>query len=383
MVAAPTLSCAVCAALFASNAPGQDETPAATEVPRELARAIDRLGDASADVRANARTLILRAGAAGIEALRRATQAPDGMLPELLLLRAEAIGAERRTLVVELARDLGRTGWKLAWQHDGRRLAILEDLGGAARWFDRDLEPTGESLVDETRYLALADKSGQIAFNAAGSVRILAPGRDDPVDIPAVRDPSMTLSADGQLVAVGGYSRAAEVYDAEGAHVGSFAVAGTLGGLTPVFSLDGRLLAVGNRNSTTHVFDVKSGEELHVLERRQTQQLAFSPDGRRLAIGYVDGKLGIWDVATGALEALLDSGCAEVFTVAWSRDGTLLASAGLSGPIAIWSGEHLARLLELEPGSERTFGIAFRPDGNMLVATGNGTTRGWSVRRRR
>src|SRR5262249_37633925 len=127
------------------------------------------------------------------------------------------------------------------------------------------------------------------------------------------------------------------------------------------------------------VFEVASGNELHVLDRRMTQQPAFSPDGTLLAIGYVDGKIGIWDVAKGTLEKLLDGEGKEVFTVAWSPDGRMLASAGLSGPIVIWSRQYFAKLYSLESGSERTFSLAFRPDGKLLVAAGNQATRAYRV----
>lgn len=355
--------------------------PVAAQDDAEITRAIEQLGDESPAVRARARAMILRAGKPALEVLRRAISAHAAVLPEYLFVIAEDLARDRRNVHFELSTDTERRSWRVAWLSGGQHLGILDTHGGRVRILDDELEPTGENFGDQAAYFAFGPRGESVAYNdEGGNVVVVERKTGRRVPLPVGDKPTMVYSPDGRHVATGGYGRVVEMWSAaDGTMVRQFPVAGTEGGLTPVFSPDGKVLVVGNRNGETHVFDAASGDVLHVLARRMTQQLVFSPDGTRLVIGYVDGKIGLWDVASGKLEKLLDSGLEEVFTVAWSPDGEFLASAGLSGPIVIWSGEHLARLHDLDPGSERTFRLAFRPDSKMLVAAGNQTTRAWTV----
>ena len=288
---------------------------------------------------------------------------------------AEDIGRERRSVRFGLSRDLGAKGWRVEWRPDGQRLAFLQDHGGIVRFLDAELEPTGDHFAGDAAYFALDPTDMSVAYNnGVGEIVIAEQKAEGRVRLPVAE----------QYLATGGYGRVVEMWSvADGTRLCQFAVDGTKGGLSPVFSPNGKLLVVGNLNDKTHVFDVESGEPLHVLSRKSTHQPVFSPDGTLLAIAYVDGKVGIWNLASGTLVKLLDGEAEEVFTLAWSADGRFLASAGLSGPIVIWSGKHLAKLQTLEPGSERTFRLAFRPDGTMLVATGNQTTRAWAIESKR
>ena len=103
------------------------------------------------------------------------------------------------------------------------------------------------------------------------------------------------------------------------------------GDVRPVFSPDGKLLAVSNRNYETRIFEVATGKQLHELSKRMTQEIAFSPDGKTLAAAYVDGHLGLWDVESGKTLHMVESGCAEIFSVAWNSTGDLLATCSPAG----------------------------------------------------
>ena len=353
---------------------------AAQESADRIEAAIRGLDDASPAVRARARSELFRIGDPALAALRSILQAPQDLPPEVLLVRAEQVGAERRSHPFVLTVDRRQRGWRIAWCDDGSRLALLTQHGGELLYLDRDLEPIGDAVPGAFSYLAAGPEGAlALADRHGGGARIMRPDGDT-VRVRTGQDGGVTFSPDGRLLATGGYGREVRVmHTDDGREHRQFGVRGTVGGLTPVFSPDGKTLAVGNRNDRTTLIDVETGQLLHELERRQSQELAFSPDGRRLAIGYVDGRIGIWDVATGTLEKLLESGCEEVFTVTWSPDGALLATAGLGGPIEIWSARHLARLHALDPESERTFRIRFRPDGQQLVAAGNGQLRAWRI----
>jgi WD40 repeat protein len=348
----------------------------------KVASAIEDLGNEAPAVRARARSALLKLGEPGLEALRRAICVPsDGTSVEQLFVIAEDLGRERRSVHFTQRMDLGEKGWRVAWRPGGKELALLQDHGAIVRILDAELKPTGEQFGDKAAYFAFDPKDGSVAYNEGRTgVVIVERKTGRRLGVPAGEFPILAWSPDGRHIATGGYGLAVAMWSvADGKMVGKFKVAGTEGGLTPVFSPDGKLLVVGNRNDKTHVFDVESGDLLHVLDRASTQQPAFSPDGTLLAIGYVDSKIGIWNVADGTLAKLLDSGTKEVFAVAWSPDGKTFATSGLAGPIEIWSRQHLARLHSIDPGSERTFSLAFRPDGKMLVAAGNQTIRAWTI----
>lgn len=349
--------------------------------PDGIASAIEQLGSESAVDRANARKAILAMGEQGLAALRRSCSVAKDVPAELLFVIAEDLARERRSVVLTQCWDLGERGWCLQWRHDGTRLALLQKLGGAVRFFDAEWQPTNEQFGKDAGYFALAPVGDGYAFNEGVGNLVIVPGHGkEQVNIVATHRPSIAYSPDGKLIATAEYANSVDLLRvADGERIAQFAIEGTRGGLTTLFSPDGKLLVVGNRNDKTHVFDVDRGEVKYVLDRKQSHQPVFSPDGKYLAVAYVDGKIAIWNVATGKLVKLLDGEAAEVFTLAWSRDGRFFASAGHKGPIVIWSGKHLAKLHTIDSGSDRTFQLAFRPDGKALVATGNKTTRAWTI----
>jgi WD40 repeat protein len=295
---------------------------------------------------------------------------------------AAEIQAERQRLRFQLAKDLGRKSYGVAWRPAGMELGLLE-FQKPVQILDASLVPTGTTIGTAATDFAFDPLGRYVAHNGNREVQIIDQKTGTSLALPAQRDQaSMAFSPDGQTIATADYGMEAHLWQvATGQRIRSFRVAGREGALTPVFSPDGVLLAVGNRNDRTHVFNVATGETVHVLDRRMSQGLSFSPDGKRLAIGYADGLLGVWEVATGKLERLRRGRVEEIFAVAWSPQGDLLATSGLNGPVVIWSARHLAVLHELDAGSERTFSLAFAPDGKVLAAAGNETTRLWRMDR--
>jgi len=182
----------------------------------------------------------------------------------------------------------------------------------------------------------------------------------------------MAFSPDGKLLATGGYSRHAKLWDVNSGQLIRSLDCEVVGGLTPVFSPDGKTLAIGNRNSTTRLFDVDTGKLLHVLDKRMTQELRFRPDGRVLAIAYVDGSVSLWDVTGSKLLHDAHSGAKEVYTLDWSPKGDVLATAGLEGKIILWDPRGLSILKKLQ-APEWVIRVRFSPDGTRLLSAG-GTT---------
>ncbi len=271
-----------------------------------VARAIEQLGSESPAVRARGRKTLLGLGKPALDALRRAISAPDELYPERLFAIATDLARERRRVRFELDQDLRERGFRVAWRPGGEQLGILR-FGSTVRILDAELKPTGDRFGEKAMHFAFGPLDRSYAYNGDQEVVIVERETGRRVRVPArTNQPNMVYSPNGRHVVTAAYGHVAEMWSvADGASVHEFQVDGREGGLTPVFSPNGKLLAIGNRNGWTHIFDVKSGEELHVLDRKSTQQLVFSPDGTLLAIGYVDGKIGVWIVASGKVEKLL------------------------------------------------------------------------------
>jgi WD40 repeat protein len=239
-------------------------------------------------------------------------------------------------------------------------------------------------IVDEAKFRSLrkfgegrrfihftADRDGRrIAWSENNSrVVVQEVAGDKTIEIETGNpQPRAAFSPDGKLLATGGYGNQAKLWDAAGRLVRALD-AGGKGGLWPVFSPDGKLLAVGNRNDQTRLFDVATGNLLHTLPRKMTQELAFSPDGKVLAAGYVEGEVALWDVATGKLLQSKASGAAEVYTLDWSRKGDVLVTAGRAGKIVLWEPRGLTKLHELE-APVWVINVRFTPDGSRLLSSG-------------
>lgn len=263
--------------------------------------------------------------------------------------------------------------WKVVWSPDGGRIALVgweqpvEIRDSVTLWRTRTIGE-GKKII----HFAFSPDKDIVAYCENGkkpTILQLSTGQERELDTVAGQSKPV-FSPDGTVLATGTYGTKAWLWDTKtGDLLKELDVGSTKGGLTPAFSPDGTLVAIGNRNATTHIFDVSSGEQVQVLSKRQSQEIAFHPTLPVIAVAYVDASIGLWNIESGELLHLVKTTAEEIYTLDWSPDGEILASGGLRGDINLWAADDL-RLLHTLPGPEWLISVRFRPDGRGLVTAG-------------
>ncbi len=149
---------------------------------------------------------------------------------------------------------------------------------------------------------------------------------------------------------------------------------GALNGVA--FSPDSTVIAAGGTRFA-HVLDAKTGERLHRLEGHTATvtSIAFSPDGKLLASASMDKTIRLWEVRSGNQIKVLQGGKFPVEDVprtgvAFFPDGKMLASCGADENVILWDietglGEYRART----NGTKSVY-LALTPDGKRCAVAG-------------
>ncbi|WP_170223290.1 WD40 repeat domain-containing protein [Nonomuraea turkmeniaca] len=149
------------------------------------------------------------------------------------------------------------------------------------------------------------------------------------------------------------------------------------------FSPDGRWLASADMGSIVRVWDVATGEQLHTLDGK-TSRLAFRPTGRPLLATSIrsGGPLRLWGHdRVWSATTMLEKSQSEA--MAFSPDGSFLATGvGVKGDLALWDGTTGAELAVLTGHTRPVTDVAFNADATMLATvSADETVKVWSIAR--
>jgi RNA polymerase sigma factor (sigma-70 family) len=180
---------------------------------------------------------------------------------------------------------------------------------------------------------------------------------------------SLTVSADGKVVASGGRDRiivTAVETGKELARLSAEKMGAVLGlGFTP----DGAALISWGEDAKVRVWDVATGKERRALDSRGWigRTMALSADGKTVAAGTVFNVVRAWDVATGKeLSAQAEGHDAPLHAIAYSPGGRHLVTGGANHHVQLWdaaTGRPGKRL-----DGHRASQVAFSPDGRLLAS---------------
>jgi WD40 repeat protein/serine/threonine protein kinase len=189
------------------------------------------------------------------------------------------------------------------------------------------------------------------------------------------------FSADGRLVATGGFDQVARYWQR--------AAAPFVGPLdhdhdvrAGAFSPDGRYVVTVGEDHTARLWNARTGQPAlaPLLHPEELQTVAFAPDGRSFLTGCDDGTARRWSVESGKLVQSYPHGGA-LLDVAFDARGQWIATAGSEHRgVVVWD-TATARRLHLLPHGEPVRTAVFSARGDeLLTGCSDGNARLWDHR---
>ena len=125
------------------------------------------------------------------------------------------------------------------------------------------------------------------------------------------------------------------------------------------YSADGAIVAGGGYDGLVALYEASSGRHIATLdpgtERAETvEDVAFTPDGAVLVSTSWDGTAKMWDVGTHEQIGTLRGHEDKVGSVDISHDGSLIVTGGADGTARIWDLEgHPLKVLRGHRGEDQ------------------------------
>lgn len=319
---------------------------------------------------------------AGTEAVNAAAYSPNSAL----IVTADADGTARIFAT--------KSGVRLAvMQHDGPVTDASFSPDGAmlatasrdrtARLWNRDGGPI-RTLRHDAPVLDLEfspDQRTLVTATGAGTVHIwgLNPGESHEV-LTAPRPARVTISSDGEFLAVVGADRLARVYSLpSGAHArdllhDSRVLSAAFGPL--------ELLATGSADKTARTWDLRQGGPGYRFRGHfgRVAGVAVSPGGQFVGTASSDSTARIWDIASerGALKSILTGHTGQVHTIEFSPKGLYVVTASRDGKAIVWQTDRGRQVAVLAGHEGDVRGAVFSTAGRrVLTYSEDGTARIW------
>ena len=320
------------------------------------------------------------------------------------------VDARTRKLLAE-ARLGGRSASRMAFTKDGRRLVVLEAVGGgetgSARIMIRNaatLKPIGSPIKPPGyvgRYISQWWTDHNFALTPDGDALVTASAgelvwwdltshrKSRTIEIPPGYR-ALALSPDGRMAAIG-LDRGLRLIDLHTGAVEEAKGSGGAGTNQLLFSPDSKTVVSTSFDGTVTLWDAASAAARETLSGHSAsvQQPVFSPGGKTLYTASFDGTAIAWDLGgdrgLGRAFTFTDDGAAvepgyEAHPGRFSPNGRLFAVGLKGGGIALWDASDLTETGPPLKTDGEVKGLAFTPDGRMLAAvTLDGYATLWDV----
>ena len=150
------------------------------------------------------------------------------------------------------------------------------------------------------------------------------------------------------------------------------------------FDPRGKYLAWSSRDGLVTVRDLETSRA-RVFQDQQhgAWAIAFSGDGSLLASAGGDGRIVVRRIDDWSVQDTIETGVADLISIAFDGTGKKLTTAALAGPVEVWA-------LDAQPGAgplaqvparkDKRWKVRYSPDGSILaVASWDGTIGFWDA----
>jgi WD40 repeat protein len=226
------------------------------------------------------------------------------------------------------------------------------------------------------------DKRALVTSTAGGTVHIWGLDLGGSHEVLTTPGPArITISNDGEFLAVVGADRVARVYSLpSGAH--PFDLIHDSQVLSAAFGPRKELLATGSANWTAQTWDLRQGRPADRFRGHFGRVVAVtvSPRGEFLGTASADGTARIWDIATqrGAIQSILTGHTDQLHTIEFSPKGLYVVTSSRDGKAIVWLTDRGRQVAVLAGHEGDVRGAVFSATGRrVLTYSEDGTARIW------